>query len=469
MSTPHFDDFSNSLSELPRLDMRHFIYSYIKEQKVHAKSYAFEGQAFVSSWNRQPLEAQVPQNHTHATQALIECGFDTPVLKPRVTELGNASSIINKREASNGPIVQDRASNAPFQKEESKRKRASTVTTGGIPRSKIRQRVVRAKRHSNVGIMSSEQYIRLKERRERRQAKHVAINPVEPGVGSEPECEKTNKMKTEKGKKTRKKEKLKIPPALALMHGFSATNVRSGRLTINHSVGVFNKGKASTQNRVNNNKFSKAQGRPNISFTESAFLAGACSERTSRRKNILLPPSAFDLDSSTLDQNPSPFSKTEPFCPKSCDETSFGASDITLDRSSIVEEAIQPLRNIVACAESITWDIELDSASLPSQASSDLERGNIILNTQQFSWSNQKTRNCVSEDRDNCVDSGSRPLDRSISVRFTTRLFRASGQRTVSIFRIVQILCRQSESAALSCKISGRKRLTSTRDWLPRP
>lgn len=147
MSSPHLHNLHRDLSKLPRLDKTQFISSYIREQKVHAKSYASEGRAFLSSWNRIASEVQASQHQTHAIQAPADFGFGTPVLKARTTEPKPHAEITNR--TSQDSSGQDRVNDKPIttQGKENKRKRSSTNM---LPVSKSRQQTAKSKKGNSV-------------------------------------------------------------------------------------------------------------------------------------------------------------------------------------------------------------------------------------------------------------------------------------------------------------------------------
>jgi hypothetical protein len=66
----------------------------------------------------------------------------------------------------------------------------------------------------------------LTERRERKRAKRAIVDPKEL---EDDENENSSPLPE---KKTKKAKKSKIPAGLALMHGFTATNVGKNRLTV---------------------------------------------------------------------------------------------------------------------------------------------------------------------------------------------------------------------------------------------
>lgn len=72
------------LATFEKLDKDHLVNAYIRSQKLHAATYAADGKALVSSWDRRqtsgPVKHEDPRSHSH------NYGFDTPVLKPRVAK-----------------------------------------------------------------------------------------------------------------------------------------------------------------------------------------------------------------------------------------------------------------------------------------------------------------------------------------------------------------------------------------------
>ena len=69
------------------------------------------------------------------------------------------------------------------------------------------------------------------ERRERKRIKKAIVQPKEI-TESDGTGEGNHLISNRKGKKEKTRKKPKIPTALALMHGFAATNVGKNRLTV---------------------------------------------------------------------------------------------------------------------------------------------------------------------------------------------------------------------------------------------
>ena len=75
----------------------------------------------------------------------------------------------------------------------------------------------------------------LAARRERKRIKKAIVQPKE--ITESDETGKENHPRSNlKGKKEKPRKKPKVPAALALMHGFAATNVGKYRLTVGDSL-----------------------------------------------------------------------------------------------------------------------------------------------------------------------------------------------------------------------------------------
>ncbi|KAJ7068198.1 hypothetical protein C8F01DRAFT_1117259 [Mycena amicta] len=141
-----------------------------------------------------------------------------------------------------------------------------------------------SKRKQEKSDDDDEEAARVVERRERKRVKRAIMNPP-----------------SEKEKKKNKKNK--NPPAFALMHGFSATNVGKNRLTLKppSAVGVFKKGKAS----LNAKTKTKSKAPPSKPFSEAQFLnsakQAADSDASSQTSNSDIPQAVGPVKSEVWD------------------------------------------------------------------------------------------------------------------------------------------------------------------------
>lgn len=74
------DFTSQQLQVLPKADKDQHINSYLQAQRLHAKSYAEEGRAFMVSWNP---HSSCPGEDPPSAE-MLPIGFGTPILKHRV-------------------------------------------------------------------------------------------------------------------------------------------------------------------------------------------------------------------------------------------------------------------------------------------------------------------------------------------------------------------------------------------------
>ncbi|EEB90838.1 hypothetical protein MPER_10906 [Moniliophthora perniciosa FA553] len=246
----------NSLSSIPTLNKAQFISSFINSQKANAKAYAEEGKTFALSWKSD--EGPISKPTTSSDSRHHGFGFATPILKPR--ELKRAADTRAKVDKGNLSTETGPTSASKPCKPSPKEKRS------GAPGDKKEQQRTNKKRLANVEDEIKED--RLEERRLRKRAKREAVKPVPEEIEGE--------IAEEKPKKRKAKRNTDAPPALALIHGFSATNVGKSRLTRGHIyqippriVGVFNKGKASAKVGVQKNSNGKDR---SLTFLETDFL-----------------------------------------------------------------------------------------------------------------------------------------------------------------------------------------------------
>lgn len=201
-----------------------------------------------------------------------DAGFATPTLKARVP--ASAKNVDKARQRSGVARERDTSRNTSQRAEEKIRRRGGASKKEKTEENQIANRRRKledyllsqhqsAKKSSRKRQRSveSEREALLAERRERRRAKKAIVDPKRDDLSEEGDQE-------ERGRKKRKEEKkTKLAAGLALMHGFSADNLGSGRITMKPSFGVFHKGKASAKTKV-----SKTKKATTSAWTELEFL-----------------------------------------------------------------------------------------------------------------------------------------------------------------------------------------------------
>lgn len=228
------------ISSVPKINKTQFISSYVKEQTIHAKTYAAEGRAFERSWKQ---EVQAPMSNLEATpgpqktsktsKLAMDYGFETPVLKPRDAKRLDGSKKI--------PPTKDRkvssVENLTHGDEVSKHKRKRKQRWSSVPRKgsslsgsekEYDQRRSNCRSHLKQ-ILKSYVVLGLKERRERKRVKRAVMKSASNDNSLDESFAEGAKGKNKNIKKTAKNMGL---AGLALMHGFTATNVGKGRLTV---------------------------------------------------------------------------------------------------------------------------------------------------------------------------------------------------------------------------------------------
>ncbi|KAJ3999534.1 hypothetical protein F5050DRAFT_1737546 [Lentinula boryana] len=186
--------------------------------------------------------------------------------------------------------------------------------------------------------------------------------------------EDSKQIKATRGNKGKQKRSTsQNAPGLALMHGFTSTNVGKNRLTVpSPALGVFNRGRASTKTQVSK-KPSKVV-RPST-FQESVFLNGTTCHAKSALKEPLSKKSTFSEESSTPSTPPKPQTRKTRNSPVHTHTRSPTISS----SSSSNDETETP----IARAESELWDIEREGFHLPS--SPKLQKS-VVLDVRRLQW-----------------------------------------------------------------------------------
>ncbi|KAG2135906.1 uncharacterized protein EDB93DRAFT_795618 [Suillus bovinus] len=262
-----------------------YIQAYLDRQKVYVHSYSSEGIHPPSKIsNRTPT--RTPTRTRYEETKKLEFGFDTPILVPRVTRPDIVST--DKRsvvvglpaKATQKARKTQQALDAETSIKENKGSVHAPIITAQRDTSK------RKRKKAEVPVSDEEHEARLSERRERKRVKRDIVKP-DSNIqvhDSPPASEREHK------KVARKRAKKNLGTAgLALLHGFSATNVGKNRLTLKPlaSLGVFNKGKSSAKTKVYKTKEPAQK-----LFSEIAFLNKTTKKYESLVDESLVPDSS---------------------------------------------------------------------------------------------------------------------------------------------------------------------------------
>jgi hypothetical protein len=141
MSDPTKTSLSQHLSTLPRLDKTHFVSTFVRDQRVHAKSHFLEGRAVASQWDH----VVVPNEHKPVPAPESDHdAFGTPVLKPRVSagiiqEPARVPLQDHKNDLRHAGALRNDRLGHPTERE-NKRKRTSS-TKRSVPKSNQQGRI----------------------------------------------------------------------------------------------------------------------------------------------------------------------------------------------------------------------------------------------------------------------------------------------------------------------------------------
>ncbi|KAG2077498.1 hypothetical protein BDR04DRAFT_1088546 [Suillus decipiens] len=349
-----------------------YIQAYLDRQKVYVHSYSSEG----INPHRLSINETPTRTPRYEETKKLKFGFDTPILVPRTAKpnivgtdklsvVGLPAKAMQKaRKTQKAPDSADISI-----KENKGPVRAPLITAQRDNPSKRK----RSKKKAEVPFVSEEEHeARLSERRERKRVKRDIVKPdtnVAMHISSPASEGEDNNLKI-----ARKAGKQRSGAAgLALLHGFSATNVGKNRLTLKPlaSLGVFNKGKSSAKTKVY-----KAKVPAQKLFSEIAFLYKTTKEHESRVDESIIscsssrPPSAVKKIKITNHHKDK----------KSTRSTSHHSATPDLPRGST--------------AISEPWDIEFQS-KCPSSDSSCHQPGKSVagtpvLDSHMASWHDQE-------------------------------------------------------------------------------
>ncbi|KAI0771461.1 hypothetical protein BD413DRAFT_548710 [Trametes elegans] len=243
-------------------DKNRFLRSYIRSQEAYLAGYALEGQHVLA---RAGASTAGGVSHSTLRDVKLESGFGTPILKPRARismrgrtkQAGDisrgddgmhnpsAAQAERKRSDSAAPATEDggratspkrrgtklsRDLELPFPLElphEAKEVREKDKVRG---RASLKKGSTSKSREAEA---DEEHRQRLAERRERRRAKKAIVDPRPKATENSSDEEPDSERRDTSRKASKKKNKgLSVPAGLALMHGFSATNLGKKRLTV---------------------------------------------------------------------------------------------------------------------------------------------------------------------------------------------------------------------------------------------
>jgi len=229
------------------------VQEFVASQTRYAKAQANEGRAVRASWDISTPERDKMRLH------LPSAGFETPVLRPRAAQIPAESNITpssppplespaNKPTTSRQSPLQEKKAKAtsaardvvPPKRQKASGKKSTAKKSGtSNPTRKERRRARSDTDEEQIasadpffpvihGVPRFTHVTGLTERREGKRARQDIMNPREVRVGTRGEEENKKSAKNE----FNEKKKHRIPAGLALMHGFSSTNVGKSRLTV---------------------------------------------------------------------------------------------------------------------------------------------------------------------------------------------------------------------------------------------
>lgn len=247
-------------------EKENFIRNYIEQQRVYLSAYCKEGLIGDVDFHRSGSPQKVPNSSA--------LGFDTPILQPRALRSGPLEQLHGGQRLQAEKCSHRAKSLAEREPSRSSPQRTVAANDADKENEKLptRKRCSNESKKTRTPSSDREHEARLAERRERKRRKREIVrSPDGDGDGCGRRSNKPRgKLKTTPSKN---KGRASTLASFALLHGFSATNVKKDRLTLKpslHLPGLFFKGKASAKTKA---ALSKKQAPSTDSFSERAFLS----------------------------------------------------------------------------------------------------------------------------------------------------------------------------------------------------
>ncbi|KAI6105652.1 hypothetical protein F5141DRAFT_140958 [Pisolithus sp. B1] len=241
-----------------------------REKENFIRSYVERQRAYLSAYCKDDLHPSGSPTKVPSGGAF---GFDTPVLQPRTLQNSGPPPKLRGGQRLRGEKCPRRAE-SPADKQLPGSSPPRALASNADKENDKRPAGKRSSKKQRTPPSDREHEARLAERRERKRRKREIVKPPDDGDDG---CGRRSSKRHGKLKTTPSNNKAhtSTPATFALLHGFSATNVKKDRLTLKpslHPLGVFFKGKASAKTKVSSSK--KRAPRADA-FSELAFLSKA--------------------------------------------------------------------------------------------------------------------------------------------------------------------------------------------------
>ncbi|KAI6047259.1 hypothetical protein EDC04DRAFT_2887066 [Pisolithus marmoratus] len=346
-------------------EKENFIRSYVEQQRAYLSAYCREDPIDDDDQHPSGSPTKVPSSGA--------LGFDTPVLQPRTLQNSAPPPKLHGGQRLQGKKCPRRAEPQTTEKQLSHSSPPPTVASDADKENEKPPARKRSSKKTRTPPSDCEHEARLAERRERKRQKREIVRSPSDGDDCRPR-RPCGKLKTMPAKK---KPYTSNPGTFALLHGFSATNVKKDRLTLKPSLqplGVFFKGKASAKTKVFS---SKKQAPCADSFSELAFLNKAKAINSKDVADSDASPSAPQQSSHPpSDRDDIPNHRSTP--------------DKDAKNQKSVGDQLQS-RELPEEHQSIVWDIEsqngcLSDAQNSSAGSAAKASASVVVNVRTSRW-----------------------------------------------------------------------------------
>ncbi|KIK30613.1 hypothetical protein PISMIDRAFT_5985 [Pisolithus microcarpus 441] len=339
-----------------------------QEKENFIRNYVERQRAYLSAYCKDDLHPSgSPAKVPNSGAAL---GFDTPVLQPRtLRSSGPPPPKLRDEQRLQCPRRVESLANRQLPRSSPSRAVASNADNVNEKRPAGKK----CSKKTRTPPSDREREARLAERRERKRRKREIVKS--PGDGDDGCGRRSSKPR--KKCKTTPSNDTSTPATFAILHGFSATNVKKDRLTLKpslHPLGVFFKGKASAKTRVS----SKKRAPRTDAFSELAFLSKA--KITSGKD---------DGDSETGSSS-GPHQPSQPLSDRDDTPNHRSAPDRDEQNQKMVGDHLQA-QELPGEHQSVVWDIESQNGCPPDvqnspTGSAEKASASVVMDVRASRW-----------------------------------------------------------------------------------
>ncbi|CAL1702208.1 unnamed protein product [Somion occarium] len=382
-----------------KVDKDELIRAYLQFQRTFRASHIAEGRAVQAAWETPPrveISSKPTELHSNGSP-LLKARVPLPAKPKTLDEAVEArpnGEKAKKKKGSNTKKTKKAKRTSPPRAASNKKYKQTKIEHFTNIREKEKPTCAQTNSKKRARSPDSDGDARLTQRRERRRVKRAILQPSPPSsdIVHSDQHETIDMKQNQKRAKIKPSKKPKggdLAAGLALMHGFSAPNIGSGRLTVKPSSGLFHKGKALSPSR------SKKSNNTKLLWSEAKFLnkkaqTQQCSTTSSVSVSDAKSNSITSGSSSTYsERSPKSIVKARKVKARNASHRpGCRGTQESSELSSMAPEIITDDSTKAREAESVVWDIELGDNALDVEST---VSQSMVVDTRTRKWTAQES------------------------------------------------------------------------------